>query len=142
MHRNKAITAIFGGALWHIFDVHRFRRVTSTPDSDTFESIVIQLPFVSRCFCKRVVRRMPFRLEAAYTSCICIVIFFSFPLQKPLSPTPPRPHPTPRSGPETDPKQTRNGAKRSRTGPKRSQKEPKWTEIKLFGVGRAGGLSG
>ena len=67
---------------------------------------------------------------------------YSFPLQKPLSPTPPRPHPTPRNGPETDPKQTRNGAKRSQTEPKRSQTEPKWTEIKLFGVGRAGGLSG
>ena len=70
--------------------------------------------------------------------------FFSdilFPLQKPLSPTPPRPHPTPRNGPETNPKQSRNGAKWSQTEPKRSQTELKWTEIKLFGVGRAGGLS-
>ena len=33
---------------------------------------------------------------------------YSFPLQKPLSPTPPRPRATPRKGPETDPKQTRS----------------------------------
>ena len=33
----------------------------------------------------------------------------SFPLQKPRCPTPPRPHPTPRNGPETDPKQTQIG---------------------------------
>ena len=65
------------------------------------------------------------------------VIFFS--LQESLSPDP---TPTP---PNT-PKRTRNGAemdpKRSQTEPKRSQTEPKWTEIKLFAVGRAGGLSG
>ena len=66
-----------------------------------------------------------------------VVIFFSL-TEAPL----PDPTPTP---PNT-PKQTRNGAetepKRSQTEPKRSQTEPKWTEIKLFGVGRAGGLSG
>ena len=48
--------------------------------------------------------------------------------------------------PEKDPKRTRNRPetepKRSQTEPKRSQTEPKWTEIKAFGVGRAGGLSG
>ena len=33
----------------------------------------------------------------------------------------PRPHPTPRKGPETDPKQTRNGPKRTRTDPKRTE---------------------
>ena len=66
-----------------------------------------------------------------------VVIFFSL-TEAPL----PDPTPTPPNGPETDPKRTRNGAKRTRNGPKRSQTEPKWTEIKLFGVGRAGGLSG
>ena len=48
-----------------------------------------------------------------------VVIFFS--LTEALSPTPPRPHPTPRNGPET--KQTRNRTKRSQTdrnGAKRS----------------------
>ena len=51
----------------------------------------------------------------------------------------PRPHPDPTQHRETDPKRTQN---RPETEPKRSQTEPKWTEIKLFGVGRAGGLSG
>ena len=71
---------------------------------------------------------------------------FWFPLQKPLSPSPPRPQPDPtqrtRNGPETDPKRTRNGAKRSQTDPKRTETEPKWTKIKLSGVGRPGSLSG
>ena len=34
-------------------------------------------------------------------------------------------YPTPRNGPETDPKRTRNGAKRTRNGPKRSRNGPK-----------------
>ena len=46
--------------------------------------------------------------------------WYSFPLQKPLSPTPPRTHPTDakrtRNRPETDP----NGPKRTRNGPKSS----------------------
>ena len=68
-----------------------------------------------------------------------LVIFFSRSLtEAPLpDPTPTPPH-TPkrtRNGPKTDPK-------RSQTEPKRSQTEPKRSEIKLFGVGRAGGLSG
>ena len=63
----------------------------------------------------------------------CVVIFFSLteaPLPDPTN-TPKRT----RNGPKTDPK-------RSQTEPKRSQMEPKRTEIKLFGVGRAGGFVG
>ena len=60
---------------------------------------------------------------------------FFFPYRSPS----PRPHPDPTQHPETDPKRTRNGPERSRNG---AETEPKWTEIKLFGVGRAGGLSG
>ena len=41
------------------------------------------------------------------------MIFFSL-TEAPLH-DPPQPHPTPRNGPEKDPKQTRNGAKRSQT---------------------------
>ena len=64
-------------------------------------------------------------------------------MQKPLSLTPtPTPPPTPRNRPETNPKQTRNGAKRSQTEPKQTETEPKWTEIKLSGVGRPGVLLG
>ena len=40
------------------------------------------------------------------------VVIYLFPHRSPS----PRPHPTPRNGPETDPKRTRNGAKRSRNG--------------------------
>ena len=58
----------------------------------------------------------------------------------------PRPQPVPTQHPEKGPKRTRNRPetepKRSQTEPKWSQTEPKWTEIELFGVGRAGGLSG
>ena len=53
---------------------------------------------------------------------------------------------TPPNTPPNTPKRTRNRAetepKRSQIEPKRSRTEPKWTEIKFFGVGRAGGLSG
>ena len=51
------------------------------------------------------------------------VIFFSL-TEAPL----PDPHPDPTHGPETDPKQTQNGAKRSQTDPngaKRSRNAPK-----------------
>ena len=58
----------------------------------------------------------------------------------------PRPHHDPTQHPETDPKRTRNRPETEPNGaetePKRSQTEPKWTEIKVFAVGRAGGLSG
>ena len=53
----------------------------------------------------------------------------------------PRPHPTPRNEPETDPKQTRNGAKRSQTDPngaKRSRNGPKSSPLP-GGVCRDGG---
>ena len=47
-----------------------------------------------------------------------------FPLQKPISPTPPRPHPTPpkwtRNGPGTDPKRSQTELERSQNGPKSS----------------------
>ena len=43
-----------GESLFFFF--RKFKRVTSTPDHDTFESIAIQLPFVLRYFCKS----MPF----------------------------------------------------------------------------------
>ena len=68
-----------------------------------------------------------------------LVIFFSFTeaLLPDPTPTPPRPHPDPIQHPETDPKQTRNGAK---TDPKRTETEPKWVEIKPGGEGRARGL--
>ena len=69
-----------------------------------------------------------------------VVIFFSL-TEAPL-PDPTPTHPTPRNGPEADPKQTRNGAKRSRTEPKRTEAEPKWTEIEPSGVGRPGGFVG
>ena len=65
------------------------------------------------------------------------MIFFSLteaPLPDP-TPTPPNTPKRTRNGPKTDPKRTRNGAKRSRNG---AETEPKWTEIKRFGVGRAG----
>ena len=52
----------------------------------------------------------------------------SFPLQKPLSPTPPRPHPTPQNGPETHPKRTPSG-------PEMHRNQALWD-------GTAGGLSG
>ena len=45
----------------------------------------------------------------------------------------------PRNGPETDPKQTRNGAKRTRNGPKRSRNGPKSSPLEWDGQG---GLSG
>ena len=60
-----------------------------------------------------------------------VVIFFSLTEARPS----PRPHPTPRNGPETDPKWTQ-------TEPKRTKTDPKWTKIKLSKVGRPGGLSG
>ena len=60
------------------------------------------------------------------------------PLQKPIWPTPPRPHPTPPDRPETDPKWTRNGPETDSNGPETDQNRPKWTEIKLSGVGRRG----
>ena len=61
---------------------------------------------------------------------------YSFPLQKPLSPTPPRPNPTPRPG--TDPKRSQTEP----NGPEQSQTEPKWTEIRLARVGQLGGFVG
>ena len=66
-------------------------------------------------------------------------------LKKPLSPTPPRPHPTPRNGPETDPKQTRNGAKWSRTEPNRAEMDRNQalsggTAGKFVRMGGVGGL--
>ena len=51
-------------------------------------------------------------------------LWYSFPYRSPS----PRPHPDPTQHLEME--------------PKRSQTEPKRTEIELFGVGRAGGLSG
>ena len=78
-------------------------------------------------FCRHFEAFLNARAEATTTLVQVKVVIF-FPLQNPLSPTPP-------NGPETDPKQTRNGAKRTRNGPKR-------TEIKPFGAGRAGGFVG
>ena len=54
--------------------------------------------------------------------------------------TPPRPHPTPRNGPETDPKQTRNGARRSQTDPNRAKRSRNGPKSSLLG-GTAGGVS-
>ena len=54
-----------------------------------------------------------------------IVIFF--PLQNPLSTTPPRPDPTPQDGPQTDLKRTRNGPQRTRNGPQQTRNRPKRT---------------
>ena len=59
-----------------------------------------------------------------------VVVFFSL-TEAPL----PDPTPTP---PNT-PKRTRN---KPETEPNGVETEPKWTELKLFGLGRAGGLSG
>ena len=85
-------------------------------------------------------------MQKFHSNSASLVIFF--PLQKPLSPTPPRPHPTPRNGPETDLKWTRNGpetepngngAKRSRNGAKPSRNGPKSS---FSGWDGRGGLSG
>ena len=73
-------------------------------------------------------------VAVVYAFFFSVVIFFSLteaPLPDP-NPTPPNTLKRTRNGPETEPKRSRNGA----------GTEPKWTEIKLFGVGRAGGLSG
>ena len=73
-----------------------------------------------------------------------LVIFFSLtkaPLPNP-TPTPPNAMKRTRNGPETDPKRSQTEPNGAETEPKWSQTEPKWTEIKLFAVGRAGGLSG
>ena len=66
-----------------------------------------------------------------------VVIFFTLTetLLPDPTPTPPNTPKRTRNQPETDPKQ-------SQTEPNGPETEPKWTEIKLFGVGRPGGLSG
>ena len=66
-----------------------------------------------------------------------VVIFFC-----PFLRRTPRPHPTPRKGPETDPKRTRNRPETDPNGPKRTRNAPKRARNGT-GVGRPGeGLSG
>ena len=66
-----------------------------------------------------------------------------FPYRSP-SPRPhPRPHPDPTQHPETDPKQTRNGAKRTRNGAQQSRNGPKsspfgWDSRGFVGMGGGG----
>ena len=65
-----------------------------------------------------------------------------FPYRSPSPPTPPRPHPTPRNGPETGPKQTRNGAKRSQTDPNGAKRSRNGLKSSPLGWDSRGGLSG
>ena len=73
--------------------------------------------------------------------------WYSFPLQNPLSTTPPRPGPTPHDGPETDPmtdlKRTQN-PERDRNGPETDRNQVLWGGRGGVGtrVGAMGGLWG
>ena len=72
-----------------------------------------------------------------------LLTFFS--LTEPLSPTPPQPHPTPRNGPNTDPKRTRNGPKQTQTdpnGPETDRNGPKMDRNQALRGGTAGGFVG